>query len=61
MEFKMLVRPRSWDLAVVDEIFIGNEYVPTLIETDLKMETIVDLGGNIGAFSVCHCPKVSPK
>jgi hypothetical protein len=30
----------------VDEIFIGNEYVPTLIETDLKMETIVDLGGN---------------
>ncbi len=57
----LTVRPRTWDLAIIGEIFIDLCYLPTIIDPDTKMKTIVDLGGNIGIFSVCAQLKYKPE
>lgn len=57
----LTVRPRTWNLAIVAEVFLDQCYLPTLIDPDTKMNTIIDLGGNIGTFSVWAAQKYQPK
>lgn len=47
---KMLARPRSYDLYCLGEVFGAQDYSSTFKLNTVK--TVVDLGANIGAFSV---------
>lgn len=46
------VEPRSSDLFTLYEIFSYRGYMPRLIENPNDLETVVDFGANMGAFSI---------
>jgi FkbM family methyltransferase len=48
---KMAMRPRSYDLYVLGEVFWEEVYAPRLKQITAP-EVVLDLGANIGAFSV---------
>ena len=57
---KLTLRPRTFDLYIVAEIFLENSYlIPNLKAKSL--ETVIDLGANIGIFSLWIAQKYSPK
>src|SRR3990167_1102520 len=48
---KFLARPRTFDLYTINEVFKTKFYLPTLIK-NTEIKTIIDIGANIGAFTV---------
>ncbi len=57
---KVLIRPRTFDLYIVAEIFLENSYlIPQL--KGKTLENIIDLGANIGVFTLWAAKNYSPK
>ncbi len=57
---KLLVRPRTHDLYIIHTIFKQKDYLPTI--TQLKnVKNILDLGANIGTFSLWANDQYQPK
>jgi FkbM family methyltransferase len=59
MGSKMAIRPGSYDLVVLGEVFWEQVYVPRFIRIKAP-DVIVDLGANIGAFSVWAAKRWDP-
>ena len=60
-EAKLLVTPRSSDLFTIYEIFSDQGYLPKLLNFPWQAETVVDLGANIGVFSIWASLTFRPK
>lgn len=56
---KMTIRPGSYDLYVLGEVFWEQVYAPRLKQIKAP-EVVVDLGANIGAFSVWAAKRWNP-
>jgi len=60
-DFKMFVRPRTYDFFTIGETMVNEDFKPTIIPSKLRFRTIVDLGANIGDFSVWATKKLKPQ
>lgn len=55
------LRPRTVDFYTLTETYFEQYYAPTLLGSNENIETIVDLGANIGSFSIWAFSKYSPR
>ena len=59
--YKIVVRPRSDDLYCIGEVVVNEEYLPSIKGVGSRFETILDLGANIGCFSIWAARKFKPE
>lgn len=57
----LLVNPRSTDLATIFDIYEDECYQPLLQEGKTEYDTILDIGANIGVFSLWALKNLEPK
>ena len=60
-EAVFMIEPRSSDLFTIYEIFFDRGYLPKLPKFPKIVDTVVDLGANIGVFSVWASSVFRPK
>jgi FkbM family methyltransferase len=57
---KLMLRPRTYDLYIVAEIFFENSSSIPQLENK-RLNTVVDLGANIGIFTIWAAKNYSPR
>jgi len=59
--YKFAVRPRTSDLYCIGEVIVKEEYLPSIKGVGSHFDTILDLGANIGCFSIWAARKFKPE
>jgi len=59
--YKIVVRPRTSDIYCIGEIIVNEEYLPSIKGVGSHFDTILDLGANIGCFSIWAARKLRPE